>query len=157
MANGNPQFGTLDLGQVGGTRAGAGQALGTFAIVPGRFDVKVVEHKLAQQGIVFEDNLGFAGQFYTMLATIRANSGQLMNTILAEIEQRKNGQLRDAVTGKLGAWAAAMVKAVTLTDVEGNILSLQARLRDWRQLSRRQSSAKWAAIVRLSIEFRLLG
>ena len=67
MANGHPKFGgsngvpALDIGQPGGTRAGAGDARATIQVEVAPERDRRTEHTYAQENLVHEDRMGFAG------------------------------------------------------------------------------------------------
>ncbi len=160
MPDGHPKFGDgaavpyLDIGQDGGTRQAAATAKLSGYILRGVAVSVQATHSLVQQGITFQDNLGFSGSMHTLVATIRASTRALFNTIVREIDQRKTGQLRD-VNGNLGAFDPQYIKATELTDFDGSVLAAKVKLARWNFASRIYTNSEWT-FANVKLVFRVL-
>ena len=155
MANGHPKFGTLDVGQPGGTRAQAATALFSGQVIIGSDSIASAEHGLPQQNIVFRDVLGYRGATVVWRATIRANSTAMMDTIRSDINQRIHGAARDA-NGQLGAPSPSLMQPDTLTDAYGTTLSEKAVLISFVQRGRQLKGQEWPAIIQVELTFKRL-
>jgi len=108
VASGHPKFGAtngvpaLDIGQEGGTRAGAGAALATIRVLTGPDEHAVVEHHLPQSNVNFRDVLGYTGRTITWDCTLRFNTQATWQTVISELNRYLHGASRDG-TGKLAA------------------------------------------------------
>ena len=154
MANGNPQFGTLDIGQPGGTRQLAGHALFTGHVFIGQDEVSQVIHGLAQQNYIFRDVLGYRGSVVRWSGVIRADSGSRMTTIMNDVNQYIHGARRSDTTAALGPPNPQLLEPRILKDAVGELLTNNAVLESFRQTARRQRGNEWAAIVPVELVFR---
>jgi len=160
MANGHPKFtgtaGTLDIGQVGGTRQAAGSAYFTGVVLRPPDEAGTIERPIVQQNVVFADRLGYRGETVIWQGVLRCNSQATLNAIIGDLNEAMHGARRDA-SGNLTAADPTKVKTRQLTDYEETVLSNAAILRTWRITGRRRKTPEWAVLVEIAIEFRLLG
>ena len=162
MADGHPSFGgtndvpLLDLGQRGGTRQTAGDALCSGQLSFGEDETRTAEHRQTQGQTVFRDHLGYSGSQVTLNGTIRAKTAAIMRAIIAELNERMTGSLR-ADDGSLGAIEPGKFKPTRLTDYDSAVLSERVVLERWRSTGARAKSVEWDAIMQVSIVFRMLG
>ena len=163
MANKHPKFGDiggvpfLDFGQADGDRSDTGFARFSGSMIAAGEEMRTVMHELPQQHIVFRDVLGYAAGTVTLSGTIRAKNDVTMNAIIAEINQRMHGMLRDPATGVMGAHNPVMVRETELTSVTGDRMWKRVVLDDWRQHGRRLKSQEWGAITQCTFTFKVLG
>lgn len=163
MANGHPKFGgtngvpVLDIGQVGGTRYGAGNARATISIMQEPEQVRTTQHELGEQNVVYTDVLGFAGSRVTWNVTLRAKDNATYLAIVRELNAYKHGSVRDAQTGSMGAPDPSRIKETQLTDYDGTILSPKARLKDWHPRRRRSKASDWGVVQKIDLVFELVG
>ncbi len=150
-----PEFGissggvpVLDLGQRGGARNTASDALFSVRVLVGRDEPAAVEHKLPQSNVVYRDNLGSDGATHRWAGTIFAKDGATMNAIIVEMNERLHGGLIKP--------NPSLIKPTKLTDSDGNVLGEKAVLSEWRQTSRRRKGSTWGAIMDVELTFRVL-
>ena len=158
MAGGNPKFGTLDIGQPGGTRETAGSARALIRVIAGREEFAVVAQASAQQNVVFRDNLGFRGTGYTWDCTIKAASDTILRSVLNDIRARMHGAARDA-NGNLLPPTSTNLKPQLLTDSDGATLAAAAVLADLSVEGARAyltGGAPYTVLLRCRLEFRVL-
>jgi hypothetical protein len=164
MANGNPKFGgtngvpTLDIGQPGGTRATAGDALATISVTLEPEQVRSTTHELGEQNAVYTDVMGFGGSRVVWNVTLRTKDNATYLAVIRELNACKHGSVRSAQTGVMGAPDPSRIKETQLTDHDGTILSPKARLADWHPRRRRsRSEPDWAVLQKLDLVFELNG
>jgi len=161
MANGHPSFGdgasvTLDIGQEGGVRAGAGQAKATIQVVNEPAEVATQVHHLPQQNGNVRDVLGFVGELVRWNVTLRTVALATYNAIRDELNGFKTGATRTG--GLQTTFDPALVNTMKLTDFDGALIADRVVLRDWRTLSvRRFGNQQWAVIVKMQIDFEIIG
>lgn len=157
MANGHPKFGgtngveLLDIGQEGGVRAGVMDARLTGRIERGVETIAESQQQFPQQAIVIQDNLGFTGVTHRLVGILRASTMEEFHTMLAELDQRRTGQLR--FEGLLETFDPAMIRETLLTDFDETIIATQAVLAGWRLTGRIQKGGPWFH-SRIEILFR---
>lgn len=149
----------LDLGQLGGTRQLAGDALFSGHVIPGGDITADVDHKLPQQNLVFRDRLGYFGGLFRIEGILRAKTAVIFETILGEIDQRKHGSLRDGPGGALLPPVLSMLKETQLTDSAGVVLAVSSVVDGWRATGRKMRDGKgvWAVMMPLTIAIRRVG
>lgn len=163
MANGHPTFGgsngvpVLDIGQLGGTRQLAGNALFTGQVIRGADEVATAEHGLPEQNVRFRENMGFAGRSVRIEGIIRAKTLAIMTAIIDEMNQRKHGSARDELTGNLATADPTLVRETQLTDSDGAQLADRAVLENWRPKGPRLTGQEWLVLQEITIDIRVLG
>lgn len=156
MADGHPQFDTLDFGQVGGTRQTAGTALFSGNVMRGADEAAAVDNPLPQQQQTFRDHMGYRGTTFRIAGVIRTSTVAMMNTIMTDLTERKTGSRRNA-SGVLSAPDPAMLAEQPLTDFDGTVLGNRVKLTDWTQTGRRVKGSEWTQIMPVELRFRSLG
>jgi len=156
MANGHPKFGAtngvdaLDIGQLGGTRAAAGQALWVGRVDEHPADVAYALHSLPGQNAVYKSVQGFTGQRVIWRGTIKTDTRARLRTILGELDAYRHGGLETP--------DPAQLKATQLTSSDGAALSSNAVMLNWRMTSdvHAITGGPFAAMVTVEIEFSCL-
>ncbi len=158
-----PQFGgtngvaELDLGQPGGSRYNA-TARYTVQVHQQPERTAVVDQKIAQQNVAFQDNLGFEQGRVLWSGTLKVTTNAVLQAIVSDLNKAKHGSAR--VSGSLGPASPAAIKPTVLKDFDGTTLCNQAVLEDWsfdgprRRLS---GDALFTLLVGLRVVFKLLG
>ena len=163
MPGGHPTIGgtngvpVLDFGQDGGARDAAGDARFSGSLIRGSDGLRRVPQGLPQQNVVFMSTMGFSGATHRLTGILRAKTAAVMAAIVAELDERKHGSLRNVATGILGAPNPTLIRESRLTDFDGAVIAARALLLDWRLTGRRVKTAEWAVVVRLAMEFEVLG
>ncbi len=160
MADGHPKIGgtngvpLLDIGQRGGTREGAGNALFSGNVILGQDRTGKVQHHLPQQNVTYEDDMGFVAGRIIIEGVIRAKTAAIFEDIRQELNQRMHGSLR--TDGVLGAADPSMIKPTQFTDFDGTVVAAKAVVSGWRPRGRRFRNSEWAIIQKLIIELDVL-
>lgn len=158
MASGHPKFGAtngvpaLDIGQDGGTRAGALTARATIKVIAGPDEHAVVEHHLPQSNLNFRDVLGYTGRTITWECTLRFNTMATYATVVSEINRYLHGGSRDS-GGLLAAPSPVHLRPTQLTDSDGAAMG-NAILAGWAPRGARLTSPEWGVIQRATLTFR---
>ncbi len=161
MAGGHPKYGgtnsvtVLDLGQPGGSRASAGEALFTLFVLRGPEQAFIAENAAAQQVGLFEDVLGYAGGSTVWSGQLNVEDADMLDEIIKELDAKLHGHPRNS-SGILQQSNANEVRDTQLTDYDGRVLTNRARIRAWRFLDRRLTTPEGRIVVPLEIEFRIL-
>ena len=160
MAGGHPKIGgtngvpELDLGQIGGTRNGAGDAKFSGNVLVGQDRTAKVQHPLPQQQGGFEDNLGFQAGRVRIDCMVRGKTAAIFESMRQELNERLHGSLR--VAGVLGPADPSKTKPSQLTDFDGTVLAAKAVVVSWRPSGRRFSNSEWAIFQKMVIELDVL-
>jgi len=86
--NGVPE---LDIGQTGSTRRAGNTHKATVQVLVESPDATKIDTELPQEHVVFEDNLGQAGQQVVWRCILRASSQANFNILLGELAAYKTG------------------------------------------------------------------
>lgn len=146
----------LDVGQIGGSRESAGAARATIAVVANPAQVAGQTFHLPQQNVNVREVMGFTGSTVRWELTLRTDTLARLTDIQAELDSYLTGSLR-GVGGVPGSFDATLIRETQLRDSAGNVMATRVRLGDWRQLGKISRNNEWAAVVRMAIEFEVLG
>jgi len=160
----SPRFGgtngvdELDLGQAGGARRANNQAFYTMHVHEGPDRTAVVDQKIVQQNVAFEDRLGFEQARIVWSGDLRVSSDAVLGAIVSDLNRAKHGSAR--FSGLLAApWPGAM-NPTELTNSFGRVLSKLAALEDWSfdgPVRTMSGGGAFTLIVGLRVVFKLLG
>jgi len=153
LADGHPKFGgtndvdALDIGQNGGTRAGAGQALWVGRVDEEPADVAQAMHAIPGQNAVYRGVQGITGKRVVWRGLIKTDTRARLRTIYEELDAYRHGGLTTPDPKQLGA--------TQLTSSDGATLSENAVMSSWKPTPRVHAitGGSFAALVEIEIAF----
>ncbi len=159
-----PRFGgtngvdELDLGQAGGARRSNNAAFYTMQVHEGPDRAAVVDQKIVQQNVAFEDNLGFEQARIVWSGTLKVSNDATLGAIVSDLNRAKHGSAR--LAGALAAPSPTAMKPTQLVNSFGRTLSNNAVLEDWSfdgPVKAMSGGGAFTLIVGLRVVFKLLG